>query len=154
MTTIGRLGQLFVRRIVFPAIAFLGASMVASLCVSVIVFVIALTGTDQTLTPTSLFSMLMIVLFLGFNIAALAAIPAAGLIWALRYSGARRGRADAVAGGLLGAVMMHIVLHGYDVLTEPPGLSVALFAIAGLIGGIVYWNFAGRPRPPYVFLAL
>lgn len=153
MTVIEHLGRLFVRRFLFPAIAFLGASMVASLLVSIVFFAIALRGEpDQTLSPFGLFGMLIVAITLGFYTAALAGVPACLLIWGIRLTGLRRGWADAIAGGLLGAVMMHVVLHGVSAITEAPSLMVGVFGLAGLIGGAVYWNVSGRPRPPYAFL--
>lgn len=152
MTVIEHLGRLFVRRFLFPAIAFLGASMVASLCVSIVFFAIALWGGDEPVTPTRLFSMLIIAITLGIYIAAYAAIPAAAFIWAMRLTKLRRGWGDAIAGGLTGGPMMHLLLHGLSALTEPPSLMAGIFFLAGVIGGLAYWNFTGRPRPPYAFL--
>ncbi|QNL19997.1 hypothetical protein HXX25_12065 [Hyphobacterium sp. CCMP332] len=151
MTVIEHLGRLFVRRFLFPAIAFLGASMVASLLVSIVFFAIALRGEpDQTFSPFGLFGMLIVAITLGFYTAALAGVPACLLIWGIRLTGLRRGWADAIAGGLLGAVMMHVVLHGVSAITETPSLMVGVFGLAGLIGGAAYWNFTGRPRVPYI----
>lgn len=152
MTVTARLGRLFVRRFLFPAISFLGASMAASVCVSVVFFAIALSGGGETLTGPGLFSMLIIAITLGFYIAAFAAIPATLLIWGMRLLKIRRGWTDALAGALTGAAIMQFVAHGNSAITQPPSIIIGLFAAAGLIGGAVYWNFTGRPRPPYDFL--
>lgn len=152
MTVTAQLGRLFVRRLLFPAISFLGASMAASVCVSLVFFTIALWGGDEPFSPAGLFSMLIIAITLGFYIAAFAAIPATLLIWGMRLTKTRRGWTDALAGALTGAAIMHFVAHGTSSVTQPPSIIIGLFAAAGLIGGAVYWNFTGRPRPPYDFL--
>ena len=150
MTIRELLVYILLRRLLYPAIAFLGASMMASLLVSIVFFAIALWGEpDQPFSLYGLFGMLIVAITLGFYVAALAGVPACLLIWGMRLTGLRRGWADAIAGGLLGAVMMHVVLHGASAITEAPSLMVGLFGIAGLAGGAVYWNFTGRPRPPY-----
>lgn len=152
MTVIQHLGRLFVRRFLFPAISFLGASMAASVCVSIVFFAIALWGGDEPISFAGLFSMLIVAITLGFYIAAFAALPAMLLIWGMRFVKIRRGWTDALAGALTGAVIMHFIAHGLSAITQPPALITGLFAVAGLIGGAVYWNFTGRPRPPYAFL--
>jgi hypothetical protein len=152
MTVIQHLGRLFVRRFLFPAISFLGASMVASVCVSIVFFAIALWGGDEPISFAGLFSMLIIAITLGVYIAAFAAIPAMLLIWGMRLVKIRRGWTDALAGALTGAVIMHFIAHGLSAITQPPALITGLFAVAGLIGGLAYWQLAGRPRPPYAFL--
>ncbi len=152
MTVIEHLSRLFARRILFPALAFLGASMAASVCVSIVFFTIALWGGGEAISFAGLFSMLIIAITLGFYIAAFAALPATLLIWGMRLLKMRRGWTDALAGGLTGAAVMHFIAHGTSAITQPPSLITGLFAAVGLIGGAVYWNFTGRPRPPYTFL--
>lgn len=152
MTVIEQLGRLFVRRFLFPALAFLGASMVASLCVSIVFFAIALWGGEEPVSFAGLFSMLIIAITLGVYIAAFAALPALLLIWGMRLVKIRRGWTDALAGALTGAAIMHFIAYGAASVTQPPALITVLFAVAGLIGGAVYWNVSGRPRPPYAFL--
>jgi len=152
MTVIQHLGRLFVRRFLFPAISFLGASMAASICVSLVFFTIALWGGDEAFSFAGLFSMLIIAITLGVYIAAFAVLPAVLLIWGMRLTKIRRGWTDALAGALTGAAIMHFIAHGTSAITQPPSLITGLFAVAGLIGGAVYWNVSGRPRPPYAFL--
>ena len=152
MTVIQHLGRLFVRRFLFPAISFLGASMAASVFISIVFFIIALWGGEEAISFGGLFSMLIIAITLGVYIAAFAALPALLLIWGLRLVKIRRGWTDALAGALTGAAIMHFIAHGASAITQPPALITGLFAVAGLIGGAVYWNFTGRPRPPYAFL--
>ena len=152
MTGIQHLGRLFVRRFLFPAISFLGASMAASICVSLVFFTIALWGGDEAFSFAGLFSMLIIAITLGVYIAAFAVLPAVLLIWGMRLTKIRRGWTDALAGALTGAAIMHFIAHGTSAITQPPSLITGLFAVAGLIGGAVYWNVSGRPRPPYAFL--
>lgn len=152
MTVIQQLGRLFVRRFLFPALAFLGASMAASLCVSIVFFAIALWGGDEPISFAGLFSMLIIAITLGLYIAVYAAIPAVAFIWAMRLTKLRRGWGDAIAGGLTGGPMAHFLLHGLSALTEPPSLMAGIFFLAGVIGGLAYWQLSGRPGPPYAFL--
>lgn len=58
-----------------------------------------------------------------------------------------RGWIDAVLGGLVG------LIEGWwfiDFSIEPWRLmTLAMFAPAGVVGGLTYWLLAGRPRPPY-----
>lgn len=86
---------------------------------------------------------------LAFSIAMVASIPAAIAVFLMRRIRTVRGLTDMLAGGVIGGVATHLLLGNglrLPVAVTPVTLS---FAACGLLGGLVYWIFAGRPRPPY-----
>ena len=78
-------------------------------------------------------------------VGALSAVPAIVVVWTLRVTGAPRGWTDALAGALIGPVMMRVVFGSFDFSPSSFKLADLLVAGAGAIGGLAYWYFAGRP---------
>jgi hypothetical protein len=78
-------------------------------------------------------------------VAVLSAIPAAIVVWTLRLIKAPRGWTDALAGALMGPLLSHAVLGGFDFSPESFKLADIMLAVAGAAGGFAYWYFAGRP---------
>jgi len=137
-------------RLARPALAFLAASIIAALIIALSFYVTSVFGDGaEPVTGEGIAAMLTITLLTGAYVAVFAAIPAAILIWLFRLLKIPRGWGDAITGGLLGALLVHIMAYGLSGLTQMPSMVSALFGAAGLIAGLTYWFVAGRPRPPY-----
>lgn len=77
--------------------------------------------------------------------AVLSAIPVTLVVWTLRLTKAPRGWTDALAGALMGPLLSHVVLGGFDFSPESFKLADIMLAVAGAAGGFAYWYLAGRP---------
>jgi ABC-type amino acid transport system permease subunit len=142
------LRYILIRRTLYPALAFLGACITASLSVTLVFFSFAITS-GEAMGFNDFFSLVILTLFMAAYVAAFAAIPALVLIWSMRGLKAPRGWGDTLAGALTGGGLMHLIAFGLSGFAEPPVLNDLLFATAGGIGGLTYWYLAGRPKPPY-----
>lgn len=83
--------------------------------------------------------------FVLVYMAVLSAIPVTVVVWTLRLTNAPRGWTDALAGALMGPVLSHAVLGGFDFSPDSFKLGDIMLAVAGGVGGFAYWYFAGRP---------
>lgn len=78
-------------------------------------------------------------------VGALSAIPAIIVVWTFRITRAPRGWTDALAGALMGPVLSHAVFGGFDFSPSSYKLADLMLLVAGAVGGLAYWYFAGRP---------
>ena len=137
-------------RLARPALAFLAASTAAALIITLSFYVTSVFGDGaEPVTGEGIAAMLAVTLLTGAYVAVFAAIPATLLIWLFRFLSVPRGWGDGITGGLLGALLVHLMAFGISGLTEMPSLVSALFGAAGLVAGLTYWFVAGRPSPPY-----
>lgn len=83
------------------------------------------------------------IFFVGFYVVILTALPWLGLIWLAKLTGLHRGFADMVLGALMGGGLVQLLGAPLGNGGEPLTL---LFAGAGAIGGLTYWQVAGRPK--------
>lgn len=134
-----------------PILAFLLAAIAAAACISGVFYGQAVIEGDEVLTAASLGGFLGLSTILGLIIGAIIAIPTLALVWIFRWSNAPRGWTDTLVAALLGALVIHLMAFGTSGIGHPPGAVNLLFAAGGAIGGFVYWQLAGRPRPPYAF---
>jgi hypothetical protein len=86
------------------------------------------------------------------------ALPSLGMITLVRHFALQRPLGDIVSGALSAALcplMLFVVAGAWSGEWSPNGsmgLLLGVTPIIGLVGalsGFLYWNFAGRPRPPY-----
>jgi len=136
-------------RLARPALAFLAASIVGALIITLSFYVTSVFGDGaEPVTAEGLAAMLTVTVLTGAYVAVFAAIPATLLIWLFRLLNAPRGWTDGIAGGLLGALLIHIMAFGLSGLTTVPSALSLLFGFAGLCAGLTYWFATGRPAPP------
>ena len=81
--------------------------------------------------------------FVGFYVVVLTALPWLGLVWLAKLTGLHRGFADIVLGALMGGALIQLMISPLGTGGEP---MILLFAAAGAVGGLTYWNAAGRPK--------
>lgn len=81
--------------------------------------------------------------FVGFYVVVLTALPWLGLVWLAKLAGLHRGFADMVLGALMGGALIQLMINPLGTGGEP---MILLFAAAGAVGGLTYWNAAGRPK--------
>jgi len=140
----------FWTRLARPALAFLAASVAAAFTITLSFYVTSVFGEGaEPITGEGIAAMLTITLLTGAYVAAFAAIPATLLIWLFRGLKIPRGWSDAITGGLLGALLVHLMAFGLSGLTQMPSMVSVLFGAAGLIAGFIYWIITGRPSAPY-----
>ncbi|WP_300527882.1 hypothetical protein [Maricaulis sp.] len=81
--------------------------------------------------------------FVVFYVIMLTALPWLGLVCLAKLTRLHRGFADMVLGALMGGTLIQLLGAPLGNGGEPLTL---LFAAAGAVGGLTYWNAAGRPK--------
>ena len=135
-----------------PVLAFLGASIVAALILTLTYTIMdygfAKDMVSQAMFHGNLAMLVPISLMLTPFVALIAALPAMALLILANLRRWPRGIADAALGATVPAVIYGLfVASQYNTLTEGvTGLLVGLtLAPAGFLGGLAYWLLAGRP---------
>jgi len=145
------------RRLVRPLIAFLTACLFSSSGFLILLGLAwneyqspeSAAGNGLLLEISLALNLMAVAGMLAFSIAMVASIPAAIAVFLMRRTRIVRGLTDMLAGGLIGGVAAHLLLgNGLRLSVEVTPETLG-FSACGLLGGLVYWIFAGRPRPPY-----
>ncbi|WP_420434959.1 hypothetical protein [Hyphobacterium sp.] len=139
------------QRALRPVLAFLLAAIAAAASISGVFYGQALIEGDEALTAESLGGFLGLSTVLGLVIGAIIAIPTFALVWIFRWANVPRGWTDTLVAALLAALVIHLMAFGSSGIGHAPGAVNLLFAAGGAIGGFIYWQLAGRPRPPFAF---
>lgn len=85
--------------------------------------------------------------FILLVVVPLAALPTIASVFVMRIARLPRGWADTGFGAATGLTIAVLALAGSP-YAEWYGL-IALIALAGAVGGNVYWRASDRPQPPY-----
>lgn len=132
-------------RLAYAFSAWAIATFASAIALNLVSAVVILAGGSAT--PTEFAGMLMGLLPMSFFIAVIIAmftvLPWPVLVFAIKLGGLKRGVADTFAGAVMGACL--IQFFGWPVLQGGVGITL-VFALAGAVGGLVYWLMAGRPQ--------
>ena len=128
-----------------PIAAYVLASVAAGCFIGLVVFPFMSGGAF----PGGMRGSLAVGLMWSPAIAVVAALPSIAALVLVKALDLPRGITDTLAGGLVGAIMITLILQtgsssarlDADVLIE-----ALRFGAAGLVGGYVYWLTNGRPR--------
>lgn len=128
-----------------PTAAYVMASVAAGCFVGLVVFPFI----SGRALPGVMIGSLAVGLMWSPAIAVVAALPSIAALVLVKVLDLPRGITDTLAGGLIGAVMITLILQTGSSSARPDGdvlIEAARFGAAGLVGGYVYWLTNGRPR--------
>ena len=127
-----------------PIAAYVVASVAAGCFIGLVVFPFI----SGMAFPSEMVGSLAFGLMWSPSIAVVAALPSIAALVFVKALDLPRGVTDALAGGLIGAVMITLILQigsSSVRLDEDVMIEALRFGGAGLVGGYVYWLTNGRP---------